>query len=114
MRKHTIIAYTLQAGDTLYYLDHNEVKSITLNTEHVKRNIDSRTIPLAILDDLVIQPGTKVQQKKNGQLILWQAYKTSSGIGMGYSERINYYPKDSRLFADKELFDKYVEKKLKK
>lgn len=114
MRKHTIIAYTLQVGDTLHYLDHNEVKSITLDTEHVKQKLDSRTIPLAILDDLVIQPGTKVQQKKNGQLILWQAYKTSSGIGMSYSEHIDYYPKDSRLFADKELFDKCVEKKLKK
>lgn len=113
MRKHTIIAYTLHEGDTLYYLDRNEVKSITLSAEHVKQNIDRGTIPLEILDGLVIQPGIKVQQKRNGQLVLWEAYLSSSGVGMGYSEHVDYYPTDSRLFVDKELFDKYVEKKLK-
>lgn len=114
MRKHTIIAYTLQAGDVLHYLEDNEIKSVILSEDHVSKDEYSRNIPEIVLDDLVIQPGMKVQQKKNGQLILWKAYKSSSGIRMGYSERIDYYPKESRLFADKQSFDKYVENKRKK
>lgn len=92
MRKHTIIAYTLHEGDTLYYLDHNEVKSITLKFDQVYRKYHNSLLK-PIVDDLLIKPDEKIQQTRNGQLILWRAYKTSSGIGMGYSEDVKYVEK---------------------
>ena len=67
MRKHSVTMYTFAARDVLYYVEKDEIKSVTLTKEH----LDSSD-PKEILGDYILKPNEKVEQRQNGKLILWK------------------------------------------
>ena len=83
MRKHTITAFTFAPGDVLYYIQKGQVKSVTLTEEHL-----DKFEPKEIMDDYILKPNEKVEQRRNGKLVLWKAYSRSSGR---IKSSINYY-----------------------
>ena len=74
MRKYQVTMYTFTEGDKLYYLDKDEIKSVTLTKEHLHKSN-----PKEILDDYVLKPDEKVEQKRHEKLALWKAYTKDRG-----------------------------------
>lgn len=81
MKKHSIIAYTLEEGDKLYCVRDGEIKEIMIREEHLLRpcfaesSRDDRYYHITIeplIDEIYLQPGEKVRQSENGHLILWK------------------------------------------
>ena len=83
MRKQLVTMYTLTAGDELYYVEKDEIKSATLTKEHL-----DASDPKEILRDYILKPNEKVEQRQNGKLILWNAYSRDKGL---IKSSINYY-----------------------
>lgn len=112
MRKHLITAYTLAAGDVLYYVEKSKIKSVTLTKEHL-----NASDPKEILGDYILRPNEKVEQRRNGKLILWKAFSRDRGL---IKSSINYYVDEfvyekvnSPFVVDRELLEKEVERKRK-
>ena len=112
MRKHLVTMYTFSTGDVLYYVEKDEIKSVTLTKEHL-----DASDPKEILGDYILKPNEKVEQRQNGKLILWKAYSRDKGL---IKSSINYhvdefvYEKVNSPFAvDRELLKKELERKAK-
>ena len=112
MRKHTITTFTFTPGDVLYYIQKGKIKSVTLTEEHLDK-FESKEI----MDEYILKPNEKVEQRRNGKLILWKAYSRSGGR---IKSSIHYYVGEfvynkvnSPFVVDKELLTKELEKKKK-
>lgn len=112
MRKHTITAYTFAPGDVLYYIQKGQIKSVTLTEEHL-----DKSEPKEIMDDYILEPNEKVEQRRNGKLVLWKAYTRSGGRIKSsihyYVGEFVYHKVNSPFAVDKELLEKELEKKKK-
>lgn len=112
MRKHTITAFTFAPGDVLYCIQNDQIKSVILTEEHL-----DKFKPKEIMDDYILKPNEKVEQRRNGKLVLWKAYSRSGGR---IKSSIHYYVGEfvynkvnSPFVVDKELLTKELEKKKK-
>lgn len=102
--------YTFTEGDKLYYLDKDEIKSVTLTKEHL-----DKSNPKEILDDYVLKPGEKVEQKRHGKLALWNAYTKDLGRlksdAAYYHEDYDYYKVNSPFAVDEKVLQKELAKR---
>ena len=102
--------YTFKEGDKLYYLDKDEIKSVTLTKEHLHKSN-----PKEILDDYVLKPGEKVEQKRNEKLALWKAYTKDRGwlksYDASYHEDYDYSKVNSPFTVDEKVLEKELEKR---
>lgn len=110
MRKHSITAYTFAVGDALYYVEKGEIKSVTITSEHL-----DKLRPKEILGDYILKPNEKVEQRRDGKLILWKACSRDKGL---IKSSINYYVDEfvyekvnSPFTVDRELLEKELERK---
>lgn len=112
MRKHTITAFTFATGDVLYYIQKGQIKSVTLTEEHL-----DKSEPKEIMDDYILEPNEKVEQRRNGKLVLWKAYSRSGGRIKSsihyYVGEYVYHKVNSPFVVDKELLEKELKKKKK-
>ena len=110
MRKYQVTMYTFKEGDKLYYLDKDEIKSVTLTKEHLHKSN-----PKEILDDYVLKPGEKVEQKRNEKLALWKAYTKDLGRlksdAAYYHEDYDYIKVNSPFAVDEKVLKKELEKR---
>lgn len=110
MRKYQVTMYTFKEGDKLYYLDKDEIKSVTLTKEHLHKSN-----PKEILDDYVLKPGEKVEQKRNEKLALWKAYTKDRGwlksYDASYHEDYDYSKVNSPFTVDEKVLEKELEKR---
>ena len=110
MRKYQVTMYTFTEGDKLYYLDKDEIKSVTLTKEHLHKSN-----PKEILDDYVLKPGEKVEQKRHGKLALWKAYTKDRGWlksdDPSYHEDYDYSKVNSPFAVDEKVLEKELEKR---
>lgn len=113
MRKHTITAFTFAPGDVLYYIQNGQIKSVTLTKEHL-----DKSEPKEIMDDYILEPNEKVEQRRNGKLVLWKAYSRSGGRIKSsihyYVGEFVYHKVNSPFVVDKSLLEKELEKELEK
>ena len=112
MRKHTITAFTFAPGDVLYYIQNGQIKSVTLTKEHL-----DKSEPQEIMNDYILEPNEKVEQRRNGKLVLWKAYSRSGGRIKSsihyYVGEYVYHKVNSPFVVDKELLEKELKKKKK-
>ncbi|RKV93291.1 MAG: hypothetical protein D8H99_28545 [Streptococcus sp.] len=112
MRKHTITAFTFAPGDVLYYIQNGQIKSVTLTEEHL-----DKSEPKEIMDDYILEPNEKVEQRRNGKLVLWKAYTRSGGRIKSsihyYVGEFVYHKVNSPFVVDKELLELELKKKKK-
>lgn len=112
MRKHTITAFTFAPGDVLYYIQKGQIKSVTLTEEHL-----DKSEPKEIMDDYILEPNEKVEQRRNGKLVLWKAYTRSGGRIKSsihyYVGEFVYHKVNSPFVVDKELLELELKKKKK-
>lgn len=110
MRKHTITAYTFAEGDVLYYIEKGKIKSVTLTKEHL-----DKSDPKEILEDYILKPNEKVEQRRNGRLVLWKAYSRDKGLIKSsinyYVDKFIYEKVNSPFVVDEELLYKELEKR---
>lgn len=110
MRKYQVTMYTFTEGDKLYYLDKDEIKSVTLTKEHL-----DKSNPKEILDDYVLKPDEKVEQKRHGKLALWNAYTKDRGWlksdDTSYHEDYDYYKVNSPFAVDEKVLKKELAKR---
>lgn len=110
MRKYQVTMYTFTEGDKLYYLDKDEIKSVTLTKEHLHKSN-----PKEILEDYVLKPDEKVEQKRHGKLALWKAYTKDNGWlksdAPWYHEDYDYSKVNSPFAVDKKVLEKELEKR---
>ena len=102
--------YTFTEGDKLYYLDKDEIKSVTLTKEHL-----DKSNPKEILDDYVLKPDEKVEQKQHGKLALWNAYTKDRGWlksdDPSYHEDYDYIKVNSPFAVDEKVLQKELAKR---
>lgn len=110
MRKYQVTMYTFTEGDKLYYLDKDEIKSVTLTQEHL-----DKSNPKEILDDYILKPDEKVEQKRHGKLALWNAYTKDRGWlksdDPSYYEDYDYYKVNSPFAVDEKVLQKELAKR---
>ena len=109
MRKHTITAYTFKVGDILYHFNGQDIQAITLTEEHISDT------PKAIVGESLIKPNAKVEQKRNGQLVLWHALTCDYGWIVSEVEqykRYRYSEHATTLFVDEASCRLFMERKL--
>ena len=110
MRKYQVTMYTFTEGDKLYYLDKDEIKSVTLTKEHLHKSN-----PKEILDDYVLKPDEKVEQKRHEKLALWKAYTKDRGWlksdDPSYHEDYDYIKVNSPFAVDEKILEKELEKR---
>ena len=110
MRKYQVTMYTFKEGDKLYYLDKDEIKSVTLTKEHLHKSN-----PKEILDYYVLKPGEKVEQKRNEKLALWKAYTKDLGRlksdAAYYHEDYDYIKVNSPFAVDEKVLKKEIGEK---
>ena len=110
MRKYQVTMYIFKEGDKLYYLDKDEIKSVMLTKEHLHKSN-----PKEILDDYVLKPGEKVEQKRNEKLALWKAYTKDRGwlksYDASYHEDYDYSKVNSPFTVDEKVLEKELEKR---
>lgn len=110
MRKYQVTMYTFTEGDKLYYLDKDEIKSVTLTKEHL-----DKSNPKEILDDYVLKPDEKVEQKQHGKLALWNAYTKDRGWlksdDPSYHEDYDYIKVNSPFAVDEKVLQKELAKR---
>lgn len=97
-------------GDKLYYLDKDEIKSVTLTKEHLHKSN-----PKEIIDDYVLKSDEKVEQKRHGKIALWKAYTKDRGWlksdDTSYHEDYDYSKVNSPFAVDKKVLEKELEKR---
>ena len=111
MRKYAITAYTFAEGDVLYYIEKNRIKSVTLTKEHL-----DKSDPKEILEDYILKPNEKVEQRRGGKLVLWNALSKDKGL---YKRDVQHYYNDEFIYdkvnspftVDKDLLEKELEKR---
>lgn len=110
MRKHAITAYTFAEGDVLYYIDKNRIKSVVLTKEHL-----DKSDPKEILEDYILKPNEKVEQRRGGKLVLWNALSKDKGLYKRdvyhYCDEFIYEKVNSPFAVDEELLKKELEKR---
>lgn len=108
--KGTTNMYTFTEGDKLYYLDKDEIKSVTLTKEHLHKSN-----PKEIIDNYVLKPDEKVEQKRHGKLALWKAYTKDRGwlksYDASYHEDYDYSKVNSPFTVDEKVLEKELEKR---
>ena len=110
MRKQSVTMYTFAARDVLYHVEKDEIKSVTLTKEHL-----DASDPKEILEDYILKPNEKVEQRQNGKLVLWKAYSRDKGL---IKSSINYYVDEfvyekvnSPFAVDRELLEKELKRR---
>lgn len=110
MRKQLVTMYTLAVGDVLYYVEKGKIKSVTLTKDHL-----DASDPKEILGDYILKPNEKVEQRRDGKLILWKAFSKDKGL---IKSSINYYVDEfvyekvnSPFVVDRELLEKELKRR---
>ena len=110
MRKQLVTMYTFAADDVLYYVEKGEIKSVTITSKHL-----DKLRPKEILGDYILKPNEKVEQRRDGKLILWKAFSRDKGL---IKSSVNYYVEEfvyekvnSPFVVDKELLKRELKRK---